>query len=59
MEQLNDYTKITRVMKQDEISSALLTATHREILNKLAFSIDLNDYKLTLTIELEKGINED
>lgn len=55
MQHVNDYTKITRVMNQDEISSALLTATHTEILNKLAFSIDLNDYKLTLTIELEKG----
>ncbi len=34
MEQINDYTKITKVMKQDEISSALLTATYTEILNK-------------------------
>ena len=55
MDFVSDYTKITRVMKQDEISSALLTATYTEILNKMAFSVDPTDYKLTLTIVLEKG----
>jgi len=55
MEQVNDYTKITRVLKKEELSSNLLNATYKEILNKLAFSIDLNDYDLTLTIVLEKG----
>jgi|TARA_R100001129_G_scaffold178248_1_gene153847 hypothetical protein len=55
MDYVSDYTKITKVMKQDEISSALLTATYTEILNKMAFSVDPTDYKLTLTIVLEKG----
>jgi len=55
MDYVSDYTKITRVMKQDEMSSALLTATYTEILNKMAFSVDPTDYKLTLTIVLEKG----
>ena len=55
MDYVSDYTKITRVMKQDEISRALLTATYTEILNKMAFSVDPTDYKLTLTIVLEKG----